>query len=42
MNIRIYCYDLVGVDSKTLVHFLLLYFIYVYLFIKKPQNLELG
>jgi hypothetical protein len=26
MNMRICCYDLVGVDSKTLVHFLLFYF----------------
>jgi hypothetical protein len=26
MNMRICCYDLVGVDSKTLVPFLLFYF----------------
>jgi hypothetical protein len=26
MNMRICCYDLVGVDSKTLVSFLLFYF----------------
>jgi hypothetical protein len=26
MNMRIYCYDLVGVDSKTLVPLVLFYF----------------
>jgi hypothetical protein len=29
MNIRIYCYDLVGVDSKTLVPFVLFCFGFV-------------
>jgi hypothetical protein len=44
---RICCYDLVGVDSKTLVHFLLFYFTLffyvVFLFIKNQTFfLELG
>jgi hypothetical protein len=47
MNMRICCYDLVGVDSKTLVHFLLFYFTLffyvVFLFIKNQTFfLELG
>jgi hypothetical protein len=39
MNMRIYCYDLVGVDSKTLVPFILLlfYLCIFYLFIKIPK-----
>jgi hypothetical protein len=32
MNMRICCYDLVGVDSKTLVPFLLFYFTLFYVF----------
>jgi len=44
MNMRICCYDLVSVDSKTLVHFLLscftlLYLVYVFFFIIKNQNI---
>jgi hypothetical protein len=42
MNMRICCYDLVGVDSKTLILFLLFYFIFFYFsFIhKNPKNLN--
>jgi hypothetical protein len=41
---RICCYDLVGVDSKTLVPFLLFYFILFYFsFIhKNHKKLEIG
>jgi hypothetical protein len=43
MNMRICCYDLVGVDSKTLVHFLLFYFtlfsLCFFFIIIKNQNL---
>jgi multisubunit Na+/H+ antiporter MnhB subunit len=47
MNMRICCYDLVGMDSKTLVPFILLYFIlyliYVFFYLhKNPENLELA
>jgi hypothetical protein len=43
MNMRIYCYDLVGVDFKTLVPFILFYFIYLFLlFTKIKPFLELS
>jgi hypothetical protein len=38
---RIGCYDLVSVDSKTLEPFIFINFVYV-LFYQKPLNLELG
>jgi len=38
---RIFCYDLEGVDSKTLDPFIFINFVYVF-FHKKPLNLELG
>jgi hypothetical protein len=38
---RLGCYDLVGVDSKTLDVFIFINFVYV-LFYQKPINLELG
>jgi len=45
MNMRICCYDLVGVDSKTLVPYLLIIFIllvYVFFLSANKSLLELG
>jgi len=41
MSMRLGCYDLVGVDSKTLEPFIFICSVYVS-FYQKPLNLELG